>query len=81
MAVVLRLKRMGAKKTPFYRIVAVDKSKKRDGRVIEEVGYYDPKKKGGDNVSLDKERVDYWLGVGAVPSETVKSFIKREGKR
>ena len=75
-AVVLRLKRLGAKKKPFYRIVAMDKSKKRDGRVIEELGLYDPKKKD-DNISIKKERVDYWLSKGATPSMTVKSIIKK----
>lgn len=77
-AVVLRLKRMGAKKTPFYRIVAVTKSKKRDGRVLEEIGHYDPKKKD-DNYSIKKTKVEYWLKNGAVPSATVKSIIKKAG--
>ncbi len=77
-AVVLRLKRMGAKKRPFYRIVAMDKSKKRDGRVIDEIGLYDPKKKD-DNISIKKDRVEYWLSKGATPSLTVKSIIKKLG--
>ncbi len=78
MAVVLRMKRMGAKKKPFYRIVAVTKSLKRDGKVLEEIGHYDPKIKDG-NVSLKKERIEYWLRNGAKPSETVKSFLKKMG--
>jgi len=78
MAVVLRMKRMGAKKRPFFRIVAVDKPAKRDGKVLEEVGYYDPKKEG-DNITLKKDRLEYWLKNGATPSETVKSFIKKKG--
>jgi len=76
MAVVLRLKTFGTKKKPFYRIVAITKSTKRDGKTLEELGYYDPKK-GRDQVALDRERVEYWLKNGAKPSETVKSIIKR----
>ncbi|MFH1665189.1 MAG: 30S ribosomal protein S16 [Candidatus Omnitrophota bacterium] len=76
MAVVLRLKMFGTKKTPFYRIVAIDKSTKRDGRALEELGHYDPKK-GKETVVLDKPRVEYWLKNGAKPSATVKSIIKR----
>ncbi|MFA6635764.1 MAG: 30S ribosomal protein S16 [Candidatus Omnitrophota bacterium] len=76
MSVVLRLKRMGTKKKPFYRIVAMTKTEKRDGRAIEELGHYDPKK-GKDSVELDRVRVDYWLKNGASPSATVKSIIKR----
>ena len=78
MAVVLRLKRMGTKKKPFYRVVAVNKSDKRDGKVLDEIGWYDPKKKT-DNISIDKERVGYWLENGAKPSDTVKSMIKKSG--
>ena len=78
MAVVLRLKRLGARKKPFYRIVAVNKSAKRDGRVLEELGYYDPGKEEG-GVSLNMEQIDYWLKNGAKPSGTVKSFIKKSG--
>lgn len=76
MAVVLRLKMFGTKKKPFYRIVAMTKSTKRDGRALEELGHYDPKK-GRDQVALDRERVEYWLKNGAKPSATVKSIIKR----
>jgi len=76
MSVVLRLKRFGTKKKPFYRIVAMTKAKKRDGRALEEVGYYDPKK-GHNQVALDRERVEYWLKNGAKPSATVKSILKR----
>ncbi|MBL7072931.1 MAG: 30S ribosomal protein S16 [Candidatus Omnitrophica bacterium] len=76
MAVVLRLKTFGTKKKPFYRIVAITKSTKRDGKTLEELGFYDPKK-GRDQVALDRERVEYWLKNGAKPSETVKSIIKR----
>lgn len=78
MAVVLRLKRMGTKKKPFYRIVAMTKSLKRDGKTLEELGNYDPKK-GKNAVALDRSRVEYWLENGARPSETVKSILKRIG--
>lgn len=76
MAVVLRLKRFGSKKRPFYRIVAMTKSTKRDGKALDELGYYDPKK-GKENVSLDAEKADYWIKNGAIPSATVKSIMKR----
>ena len=78
MEVVLRLKRFGTKKKPFYRIVAMTKATKRGGKALEELGHYDPKK-GRDQVALDRERVEYWLRNGAKPSETVKSIIKRLG--
>ena len=78
MAVVLRLKRMGANKKPFYRIVATEKTSPRDGRFIEEVGYYDPKKNPAV-IKIDKEKVLYWLKNGAKPSVTVKSLIKKQG--
>ena len=77
-AVVLRLKRMGGKKKPFYRIVAVNKSDKRDGKVLEEVGHYDPKKRD-ETLSLKKDRIKHWLTNGAIPSATVKSIIKQSG--
>lgn len=76
MAVVLRLKKMGKKKSPFYRIVAINKSDRRDGKTIEELGHYDPKK-GKEKVELDTERVEYWLEQGAKPSKTVQDIIKR----
>ena len=76
MAVVLRLKTFGSKKRPFYRIIAINKSEKRDGKSLEELGYYDPKV-GKDKVALDRERIEYWLKNGAQPSATVKSILKR----
>ncbi len=76
MAVRLRLARMGRKKNPFYRIVAADQRAPRDGRFIERLGYYDPMKEPND-IKVDLERVDYWLGQGASPSETVASLIKK----
>ena len=70
----LRLTRMGAKKKPFYRIVAADQRAPRDGRFIEQLGYYDPMKEPID-LKINLERVDYWLGTGAQPTETVSSLI------
>lgn len=78
MAVVLRLKRMGTNKKPFYRIVATEKTSPRDGRFIEEIGYYDPKRDPAV-IKIDKEKVLYWLKNGAVPSTTVRSLIKKQG--
>ena len=76
MAVRLRLTRMGRKKKPFYRIVAADSRAPRDGRNIETLGWYDPMA-NPSGLKVDLERVDYWLGVGAKPSETVASLISR----
>lgn len=76
--VVLRLKRMGANKKPFYRIVATEKTSPRDGRFIEEIGYYDPKK-DPSMIKIDKERALWWLKNGAKPSVTVKSLLKKQG--
>ena len=72
----LRMTRLGAKKRPFYRIVAADSRSPRDGRYIEQLGHYDPMKNPYD-LKLNLERVDYWLGVGAQPSETVASLIEK----
>ena len=78
MPAVIRLKRMGAKKKPTHRIVVMDKHSHRDGKPIEILGYYDPKT-NPINVSLDKERAEYWLGVGAVPSAIVKTLFRKQG--
>ena len=72
----LRLTRMGRKKQPFYRIVAADSRAPRDGRFIESIGHYNPMTEPPE-LKLDLERVDYWVGVGASPSETVMGLIKR----
>jgi small subunit ribosomal protein S16 len=80
MAVKIRLKRVGAKNHPVYRLVVTDSRSPRDGRFIEEVGTYNPERKGQDNFQLDYDRVQYWLGQGAQPSETVSSLIKRVRK-
>jgi small subunit ribosomal protein S16 len=74
MAVTLRLTRMGAKKKPFYRIVAADSRMPRDGRIIEKLGHYDPMTEP-PVIKVDLERVDYWLGVGAQPSDTVSQLV------
>ena len=72
----IRLTRRGAKKKPFYRVVAADQRCKRDGRFIEQLGYYDPMK-DPKVLKLDLERIDYWVGKGAQPSETVANLIER----
>jgi small subunit ribosomal protein S16 len=72
----LRMTRMGRKKRPFYRIVAADSRSPRDGRNIETLGWYDPMTKPS-GLKLDIERVDYWLGQGASPSDTVGRLIQR----
>ncbi len=76
MSVRLRLQRHGAKKRPFYRIVAADQRAPRDGKYIELLGTYDPLQDPG-LIRLKSDRVDYWLGVGAQPSDTVRALIKR----
>ena len=78
MAVKIRLKRMGKKFAPFYRVVVLDSRKKRDGRVIEEIGVYDPMQEPS-LIRIDSERVQYWLGVGAQPSDAVYKLIKITG--
>jgi small subunit ribosomal protein S16 len=79
MAVKIRMKRVGTKNTPVFRIVVADSRSPRDGKFIEELGTYQPLKKG-NNYTLDLDRAKYWLGKGAQPSETVASFIKRANK-
>lgn len=78
MAVKIRLRRMGAKKAPFYRIVVADSRYPRDGRFIEEVGYYDPTKEPSV-IKVDKEKVEKWIASGAQPTDTVKALLKIEG--
>ena len=80
MAVKIRLKRIGAKKTPFYRIVVADSRYPRNGRFIEEIGYYDPMKTPAE-IKLDDEQVQKWLKNGAQPTETVKSLIAKNGNQ
>ncbi|MFQ8599435.1 MAG: 30S ribosomal protein S16 [Oscillospiraceae bacterium] len=75
MAVKIRLRRMGAKKAPFYRIVVADSRYPRGGRFIEEVGYYDPTK-NPSVVKIDAEKAKKWIANGAQPTDTVKSILK-----
>ena len=79
MAVKIRLKRVGAKNTPAYRIVVADGRSPRDGKFIEEIGTYLPTQKG-EKVKINLDRAKYWVGVGAQPSDTVASFIKKASK-
>lgn len=76
MAVKIRLRRMGAKKAPFYRIVVADSRYPRDGRFIEKIGYYDPMKNPAE-VKIDAEKVKKWISNGAQPTDTVKSLLKK----
>ena len=78
MSVKIRLKRMGMKKKPFYRVVVSDSHSPRDGRFIEEIGYYDPMTKPAE-IKVDNERAQYWLGVGAQPTDTVRILLKKTG--
>ncbi len=79
MPVRIRMKRIGTKNTPVFRIVVADGRSPRDGKCIEELGTYQPLKKG-DNFTLNLERAQYWLTKGAQPSDTVASFLKRARK-
>lgn len=76
MAVTLRLMRAGGKKSPFYRVVAADRRSPRDGRLIEQIGVYDPLHNPPE-VRIDSARLEHWLKCGAVPSETVGQLINR----
>ena len=78
MAVKLRLKRMGSKQKPFYRIVAADSRFPRDGRFIETIGTYDPIK-GADKVTIDEEKALNWLKNGAQPTDTVRNILSNTG--
>jgi small subunit ribosomal protein S16 len=73
----IRLARTGKTKKPFYRVVVIDKRRPRNGRFVEVVGTYDPLKKPAE-VKLNAERVKYWLGCGAQPSDTVRSFLRNQ---
>ena len=78
MAVKIRLTRIGRHKDPFFRIVAADSRYARDGRYIEQIGYFDPEK-GVENAVIDEELALKWLGLGAQPSDTVKAILSRKG--
>ena len=76
--VKIRLKRMGQKKAPFYRIIVADSRSPRDGRFIEQIGYYDPTKEPMD-LKIDEERANKWLSDGAQPTDTVNRLLKTAG--
>ncbi len=78
MAVKIRLRRMGAKKNPFYRIVVADARAPRDGRCIDEIGYYDPTKEP-TVIKVDADKAKDWIGKGAQPTDSVKGILKKEG--
>ena len=78
MAVKIRLKRMGAKKAPFYRIVVADARSPRDGKFIESIGYYEPVTTPA-NVKIDEEKAMKWMGNGAQPTDTVKNLFSKQG--
>ena len=82
MAVRIRMKRLGRKHRSYFRIVAIDSRQPRDGRIIEELGSYDPMVKNTDErVTLKPDRLKYWLSVGALPSERVATFLKKYMKK
>ncbi|MBE6775645.1 MAG: 30S ribosomal protein S16 [Clostridia bacterium] len=76
MAVKIRLRRMGAKKAPFYRVVVADSRYPRDGRFIEEIGYYNPMKEPAE-IKIDAEKAQKWIANGAQPTDTVKALLKK----
>ena len=78
MAVKIRLKRMGAKKAPFYRVVVADSHSPRDGKFIEEIGYYNPLTEPAD-IKIDVEKAKKWIDNGSQPTETVKVLLKKSG--
>ena len=76
--VKIRLKRMGANKKPFYRVVVADSRAPRDGKFIEEIGYYNPMTDPAD-IKIDEEKANNWLGTGAQPTDTVKKLFQKSG--
>ena len=76
MAVKIRLRRMGAKKTPFYRVVVADSRYPRDGRFVEEIGYYNPLTDPAE-IKIDAEKAKKWIANGAQPTDTVKALLKK----
>lgn len=77
MAVTLRMARRGSKRRPFYHIVAADRRRPRDGRYLEQIGFYDPR--GDTQLTIDEDKAKKWLAVGANPSPTVKKLLLRAG--
>jgi small subunit ribosomal protein S16 len=78
MAVKIRLRRMGATKAPFYRVIVADSRSPRDGRFIEEIGYYNPLTNPAD-IKIDSEKAKTWIANGAQPTETVRALLKKNG--
>ena len=78
MAVKIRLRRMGAKKAPFYRVIVADSRDPRDGKFVEEIGYYNPLTNPAD-IKIDAEKAEKWLNSGAQPTDTVKALLKKSG--
>lgn len=78
MSVSIRLKKMGAKKRPCYRVVVIDSRAPRDGKVIEELGYYQPVQAEEKQLVLNEEKVQGWIGKGAIPSDTVRRLLNRK---
>ena len=78
MAVKIRLRRMGAKKAPFYRVIVADERSPRDGKFIDEIGYYNPLTNPAD-IKINAEKAEKWLQNGAQPTETVKSLLRKSG--
>ena len=78
MAVKIRLSRMGAKKAPFYRVVVADSRYPRNGRFIEEIGYYDPMKEPAE-IKIDGDKAKDWISKGAQPTDTVRALLKKTG--
>ena len=78
MAVKIRLRRMGAKKAPFYRVIVADERSPRDGKFIDEIGYYNPLTNPAE-VKIDADKAQKWIENGAQPTETVKSLLKKSG--
>ena len=79
MSVKLRFKRLGRKNRPFYRLVAIDSRSRRDGREIEKLGWYDPIK-SDLSLEFDEDRLVHWLDQGAIPSDTLKTLLKKKGR-
>lgn len=80
MAVKLRFKRLGRRHRPFFRLAAMESRDRRDGRVLEELGHYDPLSTDAEQqVKLNTERIQYWLSVGAQPSDTVRNLLQKHG--
>ncbi len=78
MAVKIRLRRMGAKKAPFYRVIVADSRDPRDGKFVEEIGYYNPLTEPAE-IKIDAEKAEKWLNSGAQPTDTVKALLKKSG--